>query len=110
MFAVNYLCKEARMRKGLIIASVLLGTVITGSAQTSQTSVSGDVHLGLPGAQVTAGQIKTVEPEIHFGRGVALVLADGSKITANEATFHASSNTVDLTGSVRLTLKPDPSK
>jgi hypothetical protein len=97
--AVNYLRKEARMRKGLLIALFLLGTVIAGSAQTSRKTSNP--------SQVTAGQIERIGDDTFFSRNVVIVLTDGSKITADTATFHTSSNTVDLTGSVRLTLKSE---
>ena len=87
------------MRKGLLIALVLLGTVITGSAQTSQKTSNP--------LQVTVSQTERIGDVTYFSRNVVIVLTDGSKITADTATFHTSSNTVDLTGSVRLTLKSE---
>jgi lipopolysaccharide assembly outer membrane protein LptD (OstA) len=87
------------MRKGLLIALVLLGTVITGSAQTSQKTSNP--------LQVTVSQTERIGDDTYFSRNVVIVLTDGSKITADTATFHTSSNTVDLTGSVRLTLKSE---
>jgi hypothetical protein len=86
------------MRKGLLIASVLLGTVITGSAQTSQKASSA--------LNATASQSEWIGNDLHFSGNVVLVLTDGAKITADAATFHPRSNTVDFTGSVRLTMNP----
>lgn len=88
------------MRNGLLIASVLLGTVITGSAQTSQKTSN-------PFSSATAQKIDRIGDDTRFSGGVVLVLADGAKITADAATFHASSNTVDFTGPVQLTLKAE---
>jgi lipopolysaccharide assembly outer membrane protein LptD (OstA) len=85
------------MRNGLLIALVLVSTAIAGDAQTSQNTSNP--------SQVTAGQIERIGDDTYFSKNVVIVLTDGSRITADAATFHAKSNTVDLTGTVRLALK-----
>jgi len=80
------------MRKGLLIAVVALGSVITGSAQTSQAQY-----------KLTAAHVQRNNGRTFFSDSVEIVVA-GVRVRADNATFHSDTNTVDVTGHVQLTL------
>jgi lipopolysaccharide assembly outer membrane protein LptD (OstA) len=89
------------MRRTLIVALVIVGAVITGSAQGAPNG------LALPrGTKVAADRVESSKEDVAVFSGNVTISISGATATADSAIFHQSSQTFELEGHVQLKVAP----
>jgi lipopolysaccharide assembly outer membrane protein LptD (OstA) len=95
------------MRKVLTLA-MFVGTIGTLAAQTPTPATAPDARVFSAGhVEVEPAQPGAARRTVRMSGGVVLVLKDGTRVTADEATMNADGQTLELSGNVRMTF-PTP--
>ena len=95
------------MRKILTLV-MFVGTVGTLVAQTPTPATAPDARRVMAGQmEITPAEPGATRGTVRMSGGVVIVLADGTRVTADAGTLSADGRTLELSGNVRMTL-PTP--